>query len=198
MVLSLWLVWKKVSSLTHSSLAKWPSLHNYQSENNCRIFSRSANWLFDTFFCCNYSNAPMTCLVINKKNAFHRHLLRQNQNPSQRKRDKEENSKVLCPVCQIYSQCAPSQNCFCLLCHRFGRKKVFFLTVALHALATLLQAAAVNLIMFGILNLFRGYSHNFSVSHILGKESGTLTWLFFPTSSSKIALMFPNRVWAAR
>lgn len=46
------------------------------------------------------------------KNAFHRHLLRQNQNPSQRGRDKEENSEVLCLMCQVYSQCSPSLNLF--------------------------------------------------------------------------------------
>ncbi|XP_075877277.1 solute carrier family 22 member 4-like isoform X1 [Nelusetta ayraudi] len=53
---------------------------------------------------------------------------------------------------------------------RFGRKKVFFLTTILHALTALLQAASVNWIMFAILNLLRGYSQNYSVSHILGSE----------------------------
>lgn len=57
--------------------------------------------------------------------------------------------------------------------NRFGRKKVFFLTTVLHAVTALLQAASVNWIMFAILNLLRGCSQNYSVSHILGKANGT-------------------------
>lgn len=83
-------------------------------------------------------------------------------------------------IVKCYVQCVKYTHnvlqmriCFCPLCNRFGRKKVFFLTTILHTLTALLQAASVNWIMFAILNLLRGYSQNYSVSHILGKANST-------------------------
>lgn len=61
-------------------------------------------------FSCNYSNALMTCLVINKKCFPQTFVTTKSKSQSKGKRQ-EENSEVLCPVCQVYSWYG-----FCPLC----------------------------------------------------------------------------------
>lgn len=119
----------------------------------------------------------MTCLVINKKKMLSTDICCDKiKIPVKGKETKRKIVKCYVHCVKYTPNMLQVRIVSVCCCHRFGRKKVLFLTVALHALTTLLQAASVNWIMFGILNLFRGYSQNFSVSHILGKARDTWTW----------------------
>uniref|UniRef100_A0A3B4XC16 Solute carrier family 22 member 5-like n=1 Tax=Seriola lalandi dorsalis TaxID=1841481 RepID=A0A3B4XC16_SERLL len=58
------------------------------------------------------------------------------------------------------------------LSDRFGRKPVFFFTMVLQTVATLIQATSVSWVMFSILNCLRGLGQisNYIVSLVLGSE----------------------------
>lgn len=139
----------------------------------------------------------MTCLVINKKCLPQTFVATKIKMPV-----KGEETKRKMVECNV--QCVKrSPNlllvsmCVCPLCNRYGRKKVFFLTTILQALTALLQAASTGWLMFSLLNLLRGCSQNYSVSHVLGKARGPSDPVVLPTSSSQLPLMFLFRVGAA-
>uniref|UniRef100_A0A3B4XNR4 Solute carrier family 22 member 5-like n=1 Tax=Seriola lalandi dorsalis TaxID=1841481 RepID=A0A3B4XNR4_SERLL len=61
------------------------------------------------------------------------------------------------------------------LSDRFGRKPVFFFTMVLQTVATLIQATSVSWVMFSILNCLRGLGQisNYIVSLVLGEKKST-------------------------
>lgn len=123
----------------------------------------------------NYSNAFLTCLVINKKMVSTDACSNKIKIPvKQRRRGKAEKSLVKFPIlCQVCSQCAPRPNipCFCTFSNRFGRKPVLFFTFFLQGSTALIQATSVSWLMFCVLNFLRGLSHNYTVSLVLGEAS---------------------------
>lgn len=61
-------------------------------------------------------------------------------------------------------------SCSFALSYRFGRKPLFFITVGLQGVTSLIQAASISWVMFSILNCLKGYCQNYPLSLTLGEH----------------------------